>query len=171
MSVQSNLVRTTIVETIRERALARVNDSLPGPVSEVLDTAARPDLSRAGYFSRAVETELFAPAREPASWLEQRLRAVVDADEMRRLERAGAPWPPALCELAAGLADREPSERPDPDDPDAVTWRIPGPGGHVRHYVALALIGDHAEPALKRDVIYGFVVRCCDEVVAGGRCR
>ena len=36
MSVQSELVRVTMVETIRERALARVGEPLPEPVVEAL---------------------------------------------------------------------------------------------------------------------------------------
>ena len=155
MSVQSELVRTTMVETIRERALARVGDPLPAPVAAALDAAGRPDLARAGYFTRVTETELFAPAREPVHWL---------AHELRTRAARESPWPRAVHELAAELADREPAERPDPDDARAVSWRIPGPGGHVRHYVAVSLAGD--ESALRRDVIYGFVVRCCEEAIA-----
>ena len=165
MAVQSELVRVTMVETIRDRTLARVGEPLPHPVAEVLGMARRPDLARAGYFFRVVETELFAPAREPAAWITEELRAVADGDELRRVPAAASPWPHAVQDLAAGLADREPLERPDPRNPDAVTWRIPGPGGHVRHYVALALFGD-GDPALKRDVVYGFVLRCCEEAIA-----
>ena len=162
MSVQSELVRMTMVETIRERALARVGEQLPQPVAEVLGSARRPDLARAGYFTRVIETELFAPAREPAAWI---------AEELRALANAKSPGPGAVAELAARLAEREPSERPDPENADAVTWRIPGPGGHVRHYVALALIGHDGDPALKRDVVYGFVVRCCEETIADSDLR
>jgi len=166
MSVRSELVRVTMVDTIRERASGRVESPLPEPVASVLDAAGRPDLARAGYFVRVVETELFAPAREPATWIAEELRAVAEGGELRRLAGAGSAWPQAVRELAHGLADREPVQRPDPDDPDAVTWRIPGPGGHVRHYVALALVGDHGDPSLKRDVVFGFLVRCCEDVIA-----
>jgi hypothetical protein len=157
MSVQSELVRTTMVETIRERAVARASDPLPNRVSSVLNAAARPDLARLGYFMRVTETDLFEPAREPAAWLAEELQALTEGDSS---------WPEAVSELAASLADREPSERPGPDNPDAITWRIAGPGGHVRHYVAVAFACDNDAPALKRDVIYGFVARCCEEVVA-----
>jgi len=160
MSVQSELVRVTMVETILERVLAGMGEPLAEPVAKVVGSARRPDLARAGYFARVVETELFAPAREPAAWI---------ADELRALANAESPWPHAVSELAARLADREPYVRPDPNDPDAVTWRIPGPGGHVRHYVALALIGDGGDPALKRDFVYGLVVRCCEEAIATRR--
>lgn len=154
MSVRSYLVQETIVETISERALAQVGSPVPEPVAAVLDAAERPDLARAGYFVRVTEADLFEPARKPSGWL---------ADELDANTGAGAsPWPGAVAELAARLSEREPAVRPDPDNTDAVSWRIPGPGGHVRHYVAVRLCGAQ-EPALKRDVIYGFLVRCCEE--------
>jgi len=122
-------------------------------VAKALDAAPRPELARAGYFARMTETDLFEPARQPVPWL---------AEELRALAPGGVAWPDAVSELAARLAGGEPEERPAPDDPDAVTWRIPGPGGHVRHYVAVRLTGTE-EPTSKRDVVYGFVVRCCEE--------
>jgi hypothetical protein len=157
MSVQSELVRTTMVETIRERAVAQADGPVPEHVAAVLDAAERPDLARLGYFARVTETDLFEPAREPAAWI---------ARELQARARGESPWPNAVSKLAASLADREPSKRPDPENPDAVTWRVAGPGGHVRHYVAVALAGDEDEPTPKRDFVYGFVVRCCEEVVA-----
>jgi hypothetical protein len=57
-----------------------------------------------------------------------------------------------------------------------MTWRIPGPGGHVRHYVALEAIewlagetavdiGDGGAGAeLKRCWLYGFFLRACEEI-------
>ena len=154
MSVRADLVQETIVGTICERARARCDSPLLERVAAVLDAAGRPDLARAGYFVRVTEADLFEPARRPAGWLAEQLDADAGED--------ASPWPVAVAELAARLSDREPHERPDPDDPDAVSWRIPGPGGHVRHYVALCLCGAQ-EPTLKRDVIYGFLVRCCEE--------
>ena len=153
MSVQSELVRETIVNTICERALARADDPLSPAVAEALDAAPHPELARAGYFARVAETELFEPAREPAAWLQ---------DELRSLGSEGSPWPSGVTEVAGRLADGEPLERPDPGNADAVSWRIAGPGGHVRHYVAQRLSGDR--PGSKRDVTYGFVVRCCEEI-------
>lgn len=154
MSVQSELVRETIVETICNRALARVDDHLPASVVAALDSGAEPELARAGYFARVSERELFEPARQPTPGLAEELRA-----------RAGgqSPWPGAVSELAALLAGREPLERPEPDDPDAFSWRVPGPGGHVRHYVALRLTGS-GNALLKRDFMLGFAVSCCEEV-------
>lgn len=157
MSVQSELVRETIVSTICERALARVDQPLPSAVAEALDAAPHPELARAGYFARVAETELFEPAREPATWL---------GDELGSLGSDDSPWPAGVSELAGRLADGEPLERPDPGDASAVSWRIAGPGGHVRHYVALRLSGE--DPGSKRDVMYGFVVRCCEEIADPG---
>jgi hypothetical protein len=154
MSVRSELVRETMVDTICERALARADESVPAPVASALRGAAHPELARAGYFARTVETELFEPARQPTPGL---------AKELREHLAGGSTWPSGVSRLASTASNREPLERPDPDDHDAFSWRVPGPGGHVRHYVALRLIGS-GEPALKRDVIYGFAVRCCEEV-------
>lgn len=153
MSVRSELVRETLVDTICDRARALVGSPVPEPVATALDATAQPELARLGYFVRITETELFEPARRATPGL---------ADELRVLADGESPWPRVVSELAGGLAAREPRERPDPDDGDAVSWRFPGPGGHVRHYVALRLIGS-GDAALKRDVVYGFVVRCCEE--------
>lgn len=133
MSVQSELVQQTIVETICERVRARSPD----------------DLVHGGYLARVVEAELFEPARAPMPGLAERLRSSPAED------------------VARELASREPLERPDPDDPDAASWRVPGPGGHVRHYVARRLAGDAAPAELKRDFMYGFLMRCCEEAVSG----
>lgn len=67
-------------------------------------------------------------------------------------------------EVARELADAEPLERPSPDDPCAASWRIPGPGGHVRHYLALGAAGHRAED--KPEWLYGFFLRCCEEAAA-----
>jgi hypothetical protein len=73
-------------------------------------------------------------------------------------------WPQAAAAVARELASREPLERPQPGDPHAVTWRVPGPGGHVRHYVALRLTAGRRE--LKRDFVFGFLIRCCEEALS-----
>jgi len=69
----------------------------------------------------------------------------------------------------------EPVGRPAPDDPAATTWRVPGPGGHVRHYLARRTIEDllqgrdrpfDGDPAdLKIPWVYGFLVRACEEAL------
>jgi hypothetical protein len=90
-----------------------------------------------GYHTRTLELERFAPAREPLPWL-----LGADPDE---------------------LAAQEPLERPDPGD--APSWRVPGPGGHVRHYLALrAVAGLEGEPLeLKRAWMRGFFRHCVEE--------
>lgn len=152
MSVRSEVVRETIVNTICERARARVGDPLHPLVTAALEAAERVDLARAGYHTRVVETELFEPARRPLPGLAEELSGAAD-------DR----WAETVADVAGGLADREPSARPEPDDPDAVTWRVPGPGGHVRHLVAVELAGPAGADG-RRDVTYGLLVRCCAEV-------
>jgi hypothetical protein len=154
MSVRSALVRETLVPTICERIRARLPGDLSEQAAEMLER--RPELARMGYIARVVESELFEPARSPMPGL----RDLVS----ERLSR-GAAWPEAVTTVAHELASLEPLDRPEPGDEDAVSWRVPGPGGHVRHYVALRLIGER-EAALKRDFMYGFLVRCCEEALS-----
>src|SRR6059058_3360433 len=71
-----------------------------------------------GFHARALELERFAPAREAMPWLSELLAVADDA---------GA--------VAGSLAAEEPLERPDPGE--SASWRVPGPGGHVRHYLAM----------------------------------
>jgi len=153
MSVRSEVVRDTIVKTICERARGRVDDPLPPLVMAALDAADHADLARAGYHARVVETELFEPARRPLPGLAEKFFGVAEDA-----------WPDTVADVAGGLADREPSARPEPDDPDAISWLVPGPGGHVRHYVAVELSGSAGSEG-KRDVIYGLLVRCCAEIL------
>ena len=124
----------------------------------VMDVLADPSAARsAGLGARAVATEL---AR--AGWLSR----VV---ERERFPRAREPGPP-LSGSALELARREPLERPEPAE-ETVTWLVPGPGGHVRHYLALrtlearpgaAAAADELQlsaPAeLKRCWVYGFAL-------------
>lgn len=112
------------------------------------DLAAR--LARAGYLARKIETERFEAARRP----HPELRAALAAR--------------TASQVSAELARHEPAERPDPADERAASWRVPGPGGHVRHYIALGAArrigGDSADLAeLKRCWLYGFFLRCCEE--------
>ena len=180
MAVRSALVKETLVERICDRVVARLEDELPAGVAGALDHGPRCDreaeptasqnVAHAGYLARAVETELFSAARAPMPGLAESLRPSLNR---------GCGWADAAAELAHRLASREPLERPAPGDPDAASWRAPGPGGHVRHYTAERLIAerlplgalrpadDIARAALKRDFIYGFLIRCCEEAVAG----
>jgi hypothetical protein len=177
VAVDAGLVGKTLVEAV----LARVQQlEAPTPLPAAGEALDDPDLSlfagdegrlemrlrRAGYLARVAEVELFDPAKQPASWL----RAVVD----ERL-RAGADPAAALTGACAELARAEPVGKPHPDDAAAVTWRVPGPGGHVRHYVARRTIEDElqgrdrpldGEPAdLKTPWVYGFLVRACEELL------
>lgn len=180
MSVRSDLVKETLVDHICGEVAARLADDLPTAVAHALDAGLTDEaesdsralsgtVARAGYFARRVETRLFEAARAPLPAL---------ADGVRARVEDGSAWPDAVAEVARGLAVREPLERAAPDDPDAISWRVPGPGGHVRHYVALRLIAHcrppsafrpadaTARPVLKRDFMYGFLVRCCEEATS-----
>lgn len=110
--------------------------------------AARGEVARLGYRWRLAETEAFSAARVPLPGLVERLRTGERAED-----------------VAAELADAEPLSRPEPSD-DTASWRTPGPGGHVRHYGALACIdaAGYDDRALKREWLYGFFYRCCEEV-------
>jgi hypothetical protein len=169
MAVQTELVREFLVSRIHEGVIERHRKALPPAVEEALarvdrvrlPRGARPDppvaaaLARAGYLTRVLEVEMFEPAREAFD-----------------LRAAGVEASGACDELSAQLAASEPAERPSPSDPAATTWRIPGPGGHVRHYVALeaiAALGPHGpvSHSAKRWWLYGFFLRCCEEARAG----
>ena len=137
----------------RERAAA-----LP---AEVATSARR--LARMGYLGRVAETERFDAARARVPELEVRLRE-------------------APAEVVSGeLARSEPLEKPAPDAERWTSWRVPGPGGHVRHFLAVESIlaafpaGPDGRPRLPQGLtqrelkqcwLYGFYVRCCEESLA-----
>jgi hypothetical protein len=176
--VDSALVRDTMVEAIHEKVEARRKEGPPERILSVLEAEGGPTtgcedpkldkgLRHAGYFTRVVEVEMFEPARHTAEWIPEMLN--------ERLAEAGD-WSRAVTEACVDLADSEPLGKPRPDDERARTWRIPGPGGHVRHYAssraigeelgrinAISEIGDPSE--LKRLWLYGFFVRACEEAV------
>jgi hypothetical protein len=177
VAVDAGLVGKTLVEAV----LARVQQlEAPTPLPTAGEALDDPDLSlfagdegrlemrlrRAGYLARVAEVELFDPAKQPAPWLATLLGERL-ADSADRAS--------ALTAACADLARAEPVGKPHPDDPAAATWRIPGPGGHVRHYVARRTIEDElqgrdrpldGDPAdLKIPWVYGFFVRACEEVL------
>ena len=177
VAVDAGLVGKTLVEAVHSRVIEKPAPTPGGPAGEALEDLAlefvskqegkvEMELRRAGYLAREVEAELFDPAKQPAAWLEPRLR--------EELATAGD-WTAAVLSVCAQLARAEPVGKPHPDDPAATTWRIPGPGGHVRHYVARRSIEDHlqgrarpfdGDPAdLKIPWAYGFFVRACEEVL------
>lgn len=157
MTVDSRLVKDVLVREILRRAEARAADGPP----ELLRKALGPELALLGYCARLAEGDLFEPARQAAPGLRDELEAHGDSD--------GDGWPAAASEVSRRLADAEPSGRPDPGDGDLMSWSVPGPGGHVRHYVATqaAERRPHADPAeAKRLFMYGFFLRCCEEALA-----
>jgi hypothetical protein len=136
------------VEGEAEPALAAV----PG------DAPAAAELACAGYRSRAAETAMFERARAPIPGLAERLLSARTGDPLA-----------AMVATSAELAALEPAERPDPSAAAWTSWGVPGPGGHVRHYVAAECaerLGGESSPELKRCWMYGFYVRCCEEALA-----
>lgn len=163
MRVKTELVLEQLVSRLLGRARELRSDKL-GPDSEsVLRDAPEPQaLARLGYASRRAETEMFEPARKPMPWLKEELG-----------KRRG---PADIAELVGELAADEPDDKPAPGEG---SWRVPGPGGHVRHYLALAAAdevvhGDsNGRPFASRELsageakrcfLYGFYARCCEEV-------
>src|SRR3954454_22997917 len=171
ITVRTDVVRAVLVEDVWREVEQRMEDPLAEAVTDALaDTlatvlpsqtapvsasVAAARVARAGYLARVIECERFARAREPA-------------DELASV--ALGSWPDGAVELSAELARAEPAERPRPDDPPAMTWRIPGPGGHVRHYLALAAVEAErpvlglSETDLKGCWLFGFFLRACEEL-------
>jgi len=177
VAVDSGLIAQTLVEAVFARAQQLDAPAPPDPVGAALADADLALVSReeapveremrhAGYLARVVEAELFDPAKQPAAWLEPLVRESLGD---------GADQSAALVALCGDLARAEPAGKPAPDDPAATTWRVPGPGGHVRHYVARRTIEDRlqgrdrpfaGDPAdLKIPWVYGFLLRACEEVL------
>jgi hypothetical protein len=180
MSVKTDLVKEFLVGRVHravaerqaqplpaetEAALARAAEELSGDQPGGVDQALAANVARAGYLARVVETELFEPARQPSSALAALLKGTRDEPDSRQ----------AIRSASARLANGEPAGRPRPDDEQAMTWRIPGPGGHVRHYLALDAIGwlagddvglgdGGADAELKRCWLYGFFLRACEQL-------
>jgi hypothetical protein len=158
ISVRTQVVLDTLVGSISDGVAARVEEPLAAPLESAL-AAAGGDirLPRLGYLARALEVERFERARQPMPWL---------AEELERHRGDGIAWSEAAASLATELANAEPAERPDPGDALAVSWRVPGPGGHVRHYLAIRAAGDAgvpASPEAKRGWLKGFLIHCIQE--------
>ena len=177
IGVDTGLILQTLVENafalIEKRraerppdAIAAILDAEDQVLAEGDDPALENDLRHAGYLTRVVEAEMFEPARKPAEWITDMLR--------ERFARTTS-WPRAVAQLSGDLARSEPLAKPSPDDAAAMTWRVPGPGGHVRHFLARRIIEDRLlsrveplpiDPAeLKRPWLYGFFVRACEEAL------
>jgi hypothetical protein len=180
MSVKTDLVKEFLVAQIQGAVEERQSRQLPVEIEAALSNVSRRGLgagvdvrlavalARAGYITRAVETVMFEPARAPSTEIAELLTEANGTGDATQLAST----------ISTSLATSEPIERPSPDDDRAMTWRIPGPGGHVRHYVAIAAIDslaggaamDHGRArdpaALKRCWLYGFFLRSCEEVLA-----
>ena len=161
IAVEPRLVKELLVDRLFEDARAAAATPPSPPLEALLadaaaalgiapgEAAAATRLARHGYEVRRAECAVFARAREPMEWLAGRLR---NGD---------------LASVSAKLACAEPDGPPDPGQPQAASWRVPGPGGHVRHWIAsravrLETAADDAR-TLRRAWYYGFYLRCCEE--------
>jgi hypothetical protein len=174
MRVRTELVLEQLVSRVLSRALELHSSAVPPEADELIAAGPEPhQLARLGYASRIAETEMFEPARKPMPWLAEMLDQRSDSGT------------DGIAELCRELAADEPDEKPDPGQG---SWRVPGPGGHVRHYLALAAAdelvhGDlNGKPIATRELsageakrcfLYGFYARCCEEAeqppASGGR--
>ena len=146
MAVRTDVVIDVLVRSLHDEAVTRAAAGRPPAIG-----GPHAEIASIGWFARVAETARFAPAREPMPWLAERL--------------AGRDAGDVAAELAAG----EPLERPDPGHPTSSSWLVPGPGGHVRHYLALLAAGDGDGERLprKRAWMHGFYLRCCAEQASG----
>lgn len=160
MRVRTELVLEQLVSRVLGRALELRSQEFGPETKAVLEAAPEPHgLARIGYASRLAETEMFEPARQPMPWLSER----VNAGE-------------SIADVCRKLAAEEPDDKPDPGEG---SWRVPGPGGHVRHFLSLAAAdevvhGDsNGQPSSDRELsageakrcfLFGFYARCCEEV-------
>jgi hypothetical protein len=145
ISVRTDVVFSVMVDALYEDACA--DEPLPADAEEALPLAGDADVARMGWRTRKGELKRFERAHDRP---DDRLVAKLTDDRNQ----------------IAALAQAEPADRPDPDDPNAVSWQIPGPGGHVRHYVALRCA---AEPALKAAWMYGFLLAEAHRLDGAGR--
>ena len=144
IAVDPALLKQFMLDGLHARVTALAAQALPDETEQLL--AARPGdvaVARAGYLTRLAETERFEPARQPMPWLSALL---ADRD---------------AATVAAALAASEPAGKPAPNDPDAKTWWVPGPGGHVRYFLAARWSGGDDDG--RRAWLYGFFLRCCEE--------
>lgn len=182
MPVHVDVIKEVLVDRIVDEVMSRYPGDPAPRVAQALAAdvelpvcdggALDMRLRRVGYLTRLVEADMFEPARSPMDGL---------AGLLARRLTVSTEWGAAVAALGTELAREEPLPRPDPGDDQAIGWRVPGPGGHVRHYVVAAAIADALEDdslagaelppgveeagELKRSWTYGFVVRCCEEVM------
>ncbi len=176
--VETRVVLDTLVEKVHDLVSDRLLEEPPEAILPALDSKEQlvvatkyptvdRGLRRAGYFTRVIEVEIFEPAQSVAEWIPEKLQ--------ERFAKTDD-WSEAIVSICTEIARAEPVEKPDPDDENAWSWRVPGPGGHVRHYLCRRAIGDQltkdpeqgpvSDPAeLKHPWIYGFFVRACEEAL------
>lgn len=157
--VREHLVRSLLEDARRLRSIEPHPAVIDEPLADYLATLTEgpePELAARvaalGYFARRVEMERFAPARAEMTWVAEHLVGGATA-----------------AQVVLGLALAEPEGRPEPTERSA-TWRVPGPGGHVRYYLGLesaAAESPGASPgtaaALRRCWLLGFFARCLEE--------
>ena len=144
ISVQSNVAASLLLDGLFDEAVARLEEPLDPAVEAILANAEEPRVARLGYLARVLELERFEVARAPMPWL---------------AHRAASENPAALAFV---LAAEEPLGKPEPGG-GAASWRVPGPGGHVRHFLAVRASG--SGPAeRKRAWLAGFFLHCCEEI-------
>jgi hypothetical protein len=163
ISVRTQVVLDTLVGSMADAVAERAGQPLEAPVEAALAAIGderRKGLARAGYLTRALEVERFERARAPMPWLSER---------MGHDRTGGGDWSAAAAALATELATAEPGRRPEPDDEQAVSWRVPGPGGHVRHYLAVRAADELRDGGpsadAKRAWLAGFLIHCIQEAV------
>ena len=150
ISVRTDVAAALLIDGLFEEAQRRLSEPPEEAVERMLDDAPDPRAARLGYLARRIEYESFPPAREPAQWLIERLRAQPDD---------------SVAVVSAALAEEEPLGKPAPAE-GTPSWRIPGPGGHVRHFLAMRAVGD-GPLETKRSWLFGFFLRCCEEAEQG----
>lgn len=190
MKVRADLVREHLVAQLHEEARVNYPGGIPEPIAEQLrrpldrldgpervsalppeTIALTAELARLGYVARDAETRFFEHAAAPIEWLGGQLSALAEDGD-------SAAWP-RIAALCAELTNEEPNKRPDPGPNASVSWRVPGPGGHVRHYLAVGAAAERGPKdrdgnprlpqgiydvgELKRCWLYGFLMRCCEE--------
>lgn len=143
ISVRTDVAKELLIDGLFDAAAERAGHALGRRPERALARAADPQLAWLGYATRAVELERFPVADAPMPWLGELL--------------AGA----GVAEVCERLAAAEPLAKPPPDD-GVASWRVPGPGGHVRHFLAVRAVGARP-PELKRAWLFGFFVHCCEE--------
>ena len=148
ISVRTDVVVSVMVESLYEDA--RGGAPLMAEAEESLQLAGDSDVARMGWRARKAELNRFERAHDRPD--NQLVAELTDGDRSQITARC------------LTLARAEPNDRPDPDDPNAVSWQIPGPGGHVRHYVALRCSG----PEGKADWMYGFLLAEADRLAPTG---